>query len=556
MARRPATDADVERDPPGADLDPGFVVGAPQPTASLSRSLGWFSLARLVVAAVLILYVPLVRTPSGAAEPSRGELFVSVAVLYLAAAAAFLWLSRPGRVPLRLLAFVQVAVDIVLLVVLIHAAGGARSGLTVLLILPNAGAAILLGTRIGLFFSAMTSVLLLLETGWTWLAAEPVEAGFAQAGLAGAALLSITLTVGGLAARLSSQERLALRRGEDLRNQLAVTQAVIGELPNGVVVLGPRGEPRAINRSAREMLGGPTLPGLPMLRASLGLKAGVGDAPAQSATDVAEFEVVTEGARSEHRVRARRVDVAGRGSDLVVVLEDLGRLEERAQQLKLASMGRLSASIAHEIRNPLSAIRHANGLLAEQLGTARLERLATIVEDNCRRIDRIVEDVLSISRRGSATPEALAPGPFLVQVVSELIAQSGADPRRIECHVRSDEAIWFDADNLRRILTNLLANALRHGSDRPGAIALAWEAGEGGRPVLVVADDGPGVPPESRQHLFEPFFTTGSRGTGLGLHLARELCNANGATIRYQAPGDNPPRRSGFVVEPAPPPPR
>jgi two-component system sensor histidine kinase PilS (NtrC family) len=235
----------------------------------------------------------------------------------------------------------------------------------------------------------------------------------------------------------------------------------------------------------------------------------------------------------------------------VVVLEDLGRLEARAQQLKLASMGRLSASIAHEIRNPLSAIRHANGLLAEQLGEPRLERLAKIVEDNCRRIDRIIEDVLSISRRGSATPEPLPAEAFLVQAIAELVAQSGADASRIECRVHGDAPIWFDAGNLRQVLLNLLGNALRHASAERGAVRIDWAPDAGGRGSLVVSDDGPGVSAASRVHLFEPFFTTETRGTGLGLYLARELCTANGATIRYRPASDNPPLRSAFVVEPA-----
>jgi two-component system sensor histidine kinase PilS (NtrC family) len=214
-------------------------------------------------------------------------------------------------------------------------------------------------------------------------------------------------------------------------------------------------------------------------------------------------------------------------------------------------MGRLSASIAHEIRNPLSAIRHANGLLAEQLDGQRLQRLAAIVEDNCRRIDRVIEDVLSISRRGSAAPEPLPPEAFIVQTISELLAQSGADARRVVCSVRSDAPIWFDAGNLRQVLLNLVGNALRHATEARGAVEVEWGPDESGRLVLVVADDGPGVPAASRMHLFEPFFTTESRGTGLGLHLARELCAANGATIRYRPGGADPPLRSAFVVEPA-----
>jgi two-component system sensor histidine kinase PilS (NtrC family) len=237
-----------------------------------------------------------------------------------------------------------------------------------------------------------------------------------------------------------------------------------------------------------------------------------------------------------------------------VVLEDIGRLELRAQQLKLASMGRLSASIAHEIRNPLAAIRHANGLLAEQLDGRNLKRLATIVEDNCMRLNRIIEDVLSISRRGTATPEPLQAADFLSRTVAEYVSQSGADAHRVECRVASDAPIWFDAGNLRQVLLNLLANALRYAGEGAGAVRIEWDAPLGGVPALIVSDDGPGIPVASRVHLFEPFFTTESRGTGLGLHLARELCTANGATIRYRPAGDNPPLRSAFVVEPLRPP--
>jgi signal transduction histidine kinase len=223
-----------------------------------------------------------------------------------------------------------------------------------------------------------------------------------------------------------------------------------------------------------------------------------------------------------------------------------------AQQLQLASMSRLSGSIAHEIRNPLAAILHANGLLAERLAERQLQRLATIVEDNCRRINRVIEDVLSISRRGGATPEAPPAAAFLARTSDEYVVQSGADPRRIACRIAQDAPIWFDAGHLRQRLLNLRGNALRHASPRPDAVGVEWVPQTSGRAMLIVGDDGPGVPPVSRVHLFEPFFTTEARGTGLGLHLARELCTANGATIRYRPASDNPAQRSAFVVEPAP----
>jgi two-component system sensor histidine kinase PilS (NtrC family) len=519
------------------------------------RSFQYFALSRLVVAGLLIAYVPVMRSMGTLDERFDAGLFLPVAAAYLVLAGVFFVLSsRPGRVALPTLAMIQIAVDLGALALLIHASGGQRTGLAVLLLLPNAGAAILVGARVGMLFAAVSTLLLLAETGWRGLDGQAGDSAFVQSGLTGAVLLATAAVVGRLARRLESQERLAWRRGEDLRNQLAVTQAVIADLPDGVIVLGARGEPKAINRSARDMLAGATpgaavLPGLLPLRAALGI--GPASAAAEPVTDVAEFIVPgVDGA--ERRLRARRLGVPSEGADEVVVLEDLGRLEARAQQLKLASMGRLSASIAHEIRNPLSAIRHANGLLAEQLGEPRLERLATIVEDNCRRIDRIIEDVLSISRRGSATPEALPAEAFLVQAIAELVAQSGADARRIECRARAEMPIWFDAGNLRQVLLNLLGNALRHASGERGAVRVDWAPDASGRWTLVVSDDGPGVAPASRVHLFEPFFTTETRGTGLGLHLARELCTANGATIRYRPAGDNPPLRSAFVVEPAP----
>ncbi|MEI7447626.1 MAG: ATP-binding protein [Burkholderiales bacterium] len=520
------------------------------------KSFQYFAFARVAVAVALTAYVPLLRGMGSLGDGFDAPTFLRISVVYLIVSgvslASALW---PGRLPPRVLAGVQIAVDLGALLALIHASGGQSAGFAALLLLPNAGAAILVGTRPALVFAAASALALLSMAGLRSIDGNSADSGLLQAALVGATLLATAATVGRLARRLAAQERLAVRRGEDLRNQLAVTQAVIADLPDGVVVLGPRGEPRAINRSARDMLSGGAsggnLPGLLPMRAALGL----GPSPQPPSSEVVEFVVpVPDG--PERRLRARRLGSPAEVADVVVVLEDLGRLEARAQQLKLASMGRLSASIAHEIRNPLSAIRHANGLLAEQLGEPRLGRLATIVEDNCRRIDRIIEDVLSISRRGSATPEPIAAEAFVAQVVVELVAQTGADPRRVDCRVPTEAPpLWFDAGNLRQVLLNLLVNGLRHASGERGAVRIDWAPDPGGRWVLTVADDGPGVPASSRVHLFEPFFTTETRGTGLGLYLARELCTANGATIRYRPPGDNPPVRSAFVVEPAAAPP-
>jgi two-component system sensor histidine kinase PilS (NtrC family) len=252
-----------------------------------------------------------------------------------------------------------------------------------------------------------------------------------------------------------------------------------------------------------------------------------------------------------HRVRVRflRPQTTAQ-SDTVLVIEDQQEIEERARQLKLASMGRLSASIAHEIRNPLAAIRYANGLLAEQVALPAQQRLARIVEDNSVRIDRIVEDVLSIARRERPTLERIDVARFLETLVAEFVTLSGAPRARIEVIVDTDEALEFDARHLRLVLVNLMTNALRYATNADGALCLHWRRGAGDRLEFRVADDGPGLPAEMLEHAFEPFFTTEARGTGLGLYLAREFCVANQAVLRYErgAPGE---RHGGaFVIVP------
>ena len=530
-------------------------AAVPVPTTpSWLRSLQYFSVARVAVATVLLAYVPVLRAVDGLGPGFDAALFQRIAVGYLVVCGVCLaWVLRPERPGVTGFAIAQVMVDVVAILALIHASGGRSGAFSVLLLLPIAGAAILSTGHTAVLFASISTLALLGMTGWRLLEGQGAEVDFVQPAIVGTILLATAAVVGRLASGLAAQERLALRRGEDLRTQFAVTQAVIADLPEGVLVLAAGGEPRVINRAARDLLTGAPPHGLnaglvPM-RAALGLSPG-GLNPMAALTEAAEFGVpMADG--SERRLRARRLSVSAQTSDLVLVLEDLGRLETRAQQLKLASMGRLSASIAHEIRNPLSAIRHANGLLAERLDQPQLERLATIVEDNCLRIDRIIEDVLSISRRGSATPEALPAEAFLVRVIGDLVAQSGADPRRIECHAAPGAPpLWFDAGNLRQVLLNLLGNALRYATHTPGAVTVAWIPGGAERWTLVIADDGPGVSIAARAHLFEPFFTTETRGTGLGLYLARELCTANGATIRYRPPSTTPHLPSAFVIEP------
>jgi two-component system sensor histidine kinase PilS (NtrC family) len=216
----------------------------------------------------------------------------------------------------------------------------------------------------------------------------------------------------------------------------------------------------------------------------------------------------------------------------VVFLPHPPRGREQAQQLKLAALGRLTANIAHEIRNPLAAISHAAELLGEEKRGGDKTRLTRIIRDNTLRLERLVWDVLQLNRRDRVAGERIELRPWLAAFVAEFAANESVPRERFAIECAADAAIEFDREHLHQVMWNLLRNAVRHARHEPGSVRLA-AAGFAGRVELSVIDNGPGVPASSQGQLFEPFFTTDSKGTGLGLYLARELCAANRALLAY-----------------------
>jgi len=223
--------------------------------------------------------------------------------------------------------------------------------------------------------------------------------------------------------------------------------------------------------------------------------------------------------------------------EFVIFLEDRNALEERAQQLKLAAMGRLTASIAHEIRNPLAAISNASQLLAEEADNAMQRRLAEIVRENTGRLNRLVEDVLRVARRDTPLSDAFDLQGFVRDWVEEFIRdRTIAEGTLIVTGFHGPELVKFEQSHLRQVLFNLVDNALRYCSRGPASVEIYLESprDQEGRVKLWIVDDGAGVAPADRAAMFEPFFTTHARGTGLGLYLAREFCMANHADLAYE----------------------
>jgi two-component system sensor histidine kinase PilS (NtrC family) len=237
---------------------------------------------------------------------------------------------------------------------------------------------------------------------------------------------------------------------------------------------------------------------------------------------------------SQRLLRVRLVRIgSGLNGGTLVYLEDLGRAQNEAQQMKLAALGRLTASIAHEVRNPLSAINQAAQLLEEDGAVPPAgARLLGMIRNNAKRIDRIVGEVLQLNRRDRQQPEVFALSEFVRSLVDEIVQTENLPPKAVVILIPDEIQVIFDRGHLNQIIWNLVRNAWQHCQKKEGSIRIAARPGYMGDAIICeLADDGPGIPGELRGQIFEPFFTTRPGGTGLGLYIARELADANGAAL-------------------------
>ena len=412
---------------------------------------------------------------------------------------------------------VQAGLDLVAITLLMWASGGMRSGLGVMLLISLTAASIVAPRRLAFLYAALGTIALLLEQSYWVLQLDAPTASFLQPGLLAIAFFATAGVTSWLAARVAANERLARLRGRQLATQTRVNQLVIEDMQDGVLVLDRAGRVVQHNPQAQQLLGGGKLIGTAL--SSL--------VPAKASTDGTED--VQAGGRD---LRLRPLD-SHVGEELSVMLvEDTTRAREQAQQLKLAALGRLTANIAHEIRNPLAAISHAAELLREEKRSEDRERLTRIIHDNSRRLDRLVSDVLQINRRDRVSAAPLRLQPWLRGFIGEFVANEALPAERFELEARRESWIEFDREHLHQVMWNLLKNAARYARAEPKSVRVVLD-GYADRVELSVIDNGPGVPGPIQGQLFEPFFTTDSKGTGLGLYLARELCAANGATLDY-----------------------
>jgi two-component system sensor histidine kinase PilS (NtrC family) len=513
------------------------------------RSLQTLNGTRAIIAVVLLAYLSL-----GANGSVENRLRLELCVLYLAASLGFVLAASYWQRRFMLQLVVQLACDIAVISMLYLADGGMRSGLAILYLFPLAGCAILAPLLVALFFASTASLVLLADAAYRAFTPSGELVLLVQAGLYGAAGFATVVVVNRMAARLIGQEELAVQRGLEIGVQQAINRLVLAQSGDGILVVGGDGVIHMNNPAAQQMLGtvgarqGSRLSDTPALQpivqayndwrghpehASVFVTIKPSDDPAlqeMTAAWSARRDVA-----SHLKVRFAAADTAGLGAERnVIFLEDVTGIEEKAQQLKLASMGRLTASIAHEVRNPLSAIGHANSLLEEDLQAPVHKRLLKIISDNVARVNRMVEDILQLSRKAQSHHDPLALRHFLAELKAEFDETHKLSGDIVCLGGVQDVTVRFDPLHLREVLINLLNNAVRYASGKPGSMQIFIVQPKGRALELHVQDDGPGISPEVRAHLFEPFYTTSSKGTGLGLYLARELCLNNEAMLDYE----------------------
>lgn len=508
-----------------------FLASSVRASEDLWRSIKLFSYYRLILGCILALLVGIFGD-SLALGSSNLPLFFRASIAYIALALIAQLIIKLRRLHFGVLLVSLVGTDIVFVTVLSHVSGGTQSNLGVLLLVSLAAAGLISRGKTTMFLAALASIAVLLQHTYEVLTQGALVAQYLQAGILSIAYFAVAWLAHTLAKYASASERLATLRGLDLANMAEANRLVIQDMPDGVLVVDEHGAIRQHNPSAERLL---------RYDFSAGGKATLVDcAPflanlfnAWRQNEGRGYEVLRLPV-THHQVRVRFLPVQREGFwGAVVFLEDMQRIQAQAQQIKLAALGRLTANIAHEVRNPLSAISYAAELLQEEVHGSTQERLFQIILDNTARLNRIVLDVMQLNRRDRVQSEVINLEEKLPHFVEGLHHTEGVVQEVFSIETGSDCVVNFDRGHLEQVLWNLCRNALRYCQKQAGSVKLRVQLSDENRVVLDVVNDGPEIPPDIVQQLFEPFFTTSVGGTGLGLYLARELCEANGASLEY-----------------------
>jgi two-component system, NtrC family, sensor histidine kinase PilS len=494
------------------------------------RALQYFNLYRFLIASLFVTLIWVGQLP----EPlgSYNQLLFSVSAhIYLFLTIIIAFFVKIQRPRYNLQVAMHVMLDIVAISLMMYASNGLSSGFGMLLVIAVVGGSILRAGRIAILFAAAAALIVLSQEVYVQFFRYSPLPNYTHAGFLGITFFMTAFLGQVLAAKVEKSEALAEQRAIDLENLGLLNEYIVQRMQSGLVVLDDQHQIRLLNDAARHLLGlDEKLHRSKLEKCSPELFEYLKNWDQKSG----QRTVIFRPSKGDIDVQASFTRLNPESKfGVLIFLEDVAQIRQHAQNLKVASLGRLSASIAHEVRNPLGAISHAGQLLSESESLKKEdERLINIIVDHTSRVNRIVENMMRISRREAAVPENINIYEWIQDFISEFIAQKQL--QETDIHIRKSletVIVNMDISQLHQVIWNLSENALRYSQGQP-LIEYQWGVREGtGKPYLDVIDNGPGISEDTVAQLFEPFFTTDTDGSGLGLYISRELCEANQASL-------------------------
>jgi len=507
--------------------------------ANRKRNLKLYNLYRLIVASVLLMS-QVIANSQQITEPS--SFLGRILLAYFVFSFVFVFFSWSKYSNLEISLPIQTLIDIGFILLMMHLYQQKSVGISLLLIITIIFSSLISHGRHAIFYAAIASIGLLLKESYYIYHLDKSADNYTNAALLSVSCFAVAWLSNTLATRMQASERLASERGVDILNLAKINALITQEMPNGVLVTSEQQQLKHFNQQFTLLTG---------LDESLLTQAILTRQPlAEIAPDLANLLASWEAGTSNFKpseaiklalpnrdLGIRFMPLAqARNAGAVIFVEDWSQIQTQAHQVKLAALGRLTANIAHEIRNPLSAISHANQLMQEDTNDPSTMRMLQIIADNVQRLDQIIKDVLELNRRDRTNQEIIHLNAFISDFYHQFCSVEKITPERFVLLLNDAQIdIFFDRRHLNQILWNLCKNGWRHCQQKSGSLQLTLKTSRNLQFVgISVTDDGLGIDPSIQSHLFEPFMTTEKSGTGLGLFIARELAEANGAKLNYK----------------------
>ncbi|MDX1915560.1 MAG: ATP-binding protein [Methylophilus sp.] len=469
-------------------------------------------------------------------------LTLRISIIYLMFSGISLALSWSKQPRFEISLPVQIIIDIGFAVLMMHLFDHNQTGVGLLLVITIVFASLISEGRFALFYASIATISILLEQTYNILITKTASENYSNAVLLSTACFATAWLAYTLANRMQRSERLAAERGVDIANLAKINERITQEMPNGVLVIGENQQLKHFNQQFSALTGLSNAELTHAIEDKIPLsKLAPKLAELMESWSLLDYDSkqteATKLTLTNRDLGIRFLSISNeRHQGAVIFVEDWSQVQTQAHQVKLAALGRLTANIAHEIRNPLSAISHANQLLQEDNTDPATLRMLQIIADNVQRLDQIIKDVLELNRRDRTNQESIALNHFISDFYHQFCAVEKINATDFLIALGDDgTVIYFDRRHINQILWNLCKNGWRHCKKNNGSLVLSIKSEKNSPFISIeISDDGDGIAPNIQSNLFEPFVTSEKTGTGLGLYIARELAEANGAKLNFK----------------------